>query len=167
MERKYIKTFEQYIREEGDATAPEEVTGTEDTEETPDKDEIKKPDYSDVEPTAAKIMISLNKAGFEINQDDIIKWDGGDNEEDEGGLLVTIDDDDKYFTVDNGLLYYQLGTERVMLGKLNNTDDLVITIKDYFDVKDADEKGKEEKKDKESDSGDSALDDIADDDLEL
>ena len=166
MSRKYIKTFEQYIAEEGDA--PEEVTGADNAEETPDKDpdkeEKEKPDYSEVAPTPTLIMQALNQAGFEVNQDDIMKWDGGDEEDDEGELLVKVEDDDKYFDVDNGLLYYQIGSERVMLGRLNDTEDLVVAIKDYFDVKDEEEKAEDDKKDKEqADAADAGAEDAADD----
>lgn len=155
MQRKYIKTFEQFINEEG--TAPDEA-GT-DKKKEPKKE---KPDYSDVAPTATKIMKALNKAGFEINQDDIVKWDGDDD--DEGDLTVKIDGVDMYFSVEKGLLYYQLDTERVMLGSLDKTEDLVNAIKDYYDVKTPEEKKKEEaeaKKKGGSEGGGINVDDIA------
>lgn len=153
MKRLYIKTFEQFINEEG--TAPDEAPKK---KEEPKKE---KPDYSDVAPTATKIMKALNKAGFEINQDDIVKWDGDDD--DEGDLTVKIDGVDMYFSVEKGLLYYQLEIERVMLGALDKTEDLINAIKDYFDVKTPEEKKKDEKKKKEEggNTGDGGASDLA------
>jgi hypothetical protein len=170
MEREYIKTFEQYIAEEGDA--PEEITG--DSKEKELDTDKTSPDYSEIAPTAKQIMVILNKAGFEIDQTDILKWDGSHDENAEGELLVHIDNDDKYFVIDNGLLYYQIGNENVILGQLKNTDALVIAIKDYFNIKDAEEKKKDDENSKDNDSGndaenaaDNATAAAAEDDLDL
>lgn len=165
MKRIYIKTFEQFINEEG--TAPDEAPKK---KEEPKKE---KPDYSKVEPTATKIMQALNKAGFEITQKDIVKWDGGDEDNDDGSLTVKIDNEDMFFFTEKGLLFYQMEAERVLLGKLNNTDEVVASIKDYFDIKSAEEKKKDEKKKKEEggstgDGGASDLTaDLGDDSLGL
>lgn len=166
MERKYIKTFEQFIFEEG--SAPDEAPKK---KEEPKKE---KPDYSEVDPTPTAIMKALNKAGFEINQKDIIDWDGGDKTGDDGDLTVKIDGTDMFFSVENGMLYYQIDFEKVLLGSLDKKDELVRAIKDYYDVKTPEEKEKDKEKQGEE-GGDSgggvagldALSDMGDDSLGL
>lgn len=145
MKKNYFKTYEEFINEENSTT---------DTDSKKDK-----PDYSDLNPIAAKIMKALNKAGFKITEKDIVKWK---SDNDNGGeLTVKIDDKDMFFFVEKGILYYQMDVQKVMLGMLNKTSDLSNNIKDYFNIKtDAEKKKDKEEKDKEETNNDTGVDDL-------
>ena len=111
-----------------------------------------------------RVIKILNKIGFEITNDDIMDWDGGNEIDSSGSLTVTINGAQRYFTIKKNILYYQPDTEEVLLGDLTNKNYIENSIKDYFkdELKaiELSKKAESEKNKKDNDSEDDELTDL-------